>query len=258
MRPSVTPARMLSLAALLIGSFLLAAACEGEPTPTPTNAPTPTPTPVPTPTPSAEDFIAAVGQNIAAMSTAKFGMIDETETGAKFFGTTFKSMEAQVEAPASLTMVVEVVAPLFGFVRIQIVKVGDQAFIKLSDDAPWNPLPPDQVPFNFAGMGTVFAGLPGTIEDVAMVGREEVQGAQTIKVEGVIDSEALLPLITTSNPGHPVTLTFWIDETELMLRQLRLAGQIYDADAPETTRLLTVEDVNVPVDIQLPDAASGQ
>ena len=185
-------------------------------------------------------------------------MIDETETGAKFFGTTFKSMEAQVKAPDSLIMKVEVVAPLFGFVRIQIVKVGDQAFIKLSDDAPWNPLPPDQVPFNFAGMGTVFAGLPDTIQDVAMVGREEVQGTQTIKVEGVIDSEALLPLITTANPGHPVTLTFWIDETEFVLRQLRLAGQIYDEDAPETTRLLTVEDINVPVDIQLPDSASGQ
>ena len=240
----------LPLAALLIGSLLVAAACEGEPTPTPTAEPTPTP--------RAEDFIAAVGKNVAAMSTAKFGMIDETETGAKFFGTTFKSMEAEVEAPDSLRMIVEVVAPGFGFVAIEIVKVGDQAFLKLSKDAPWAPLPPDQVPFNFAGMGTVFAGLPDTIQDVAMTGREEVQGAQAIRVEGVIDSEALLPLITTANPGHPVTLTFWIDETEFELRQLRLAGQIYDEDAPETTRLLTVEDINEPVDIQHPESASGQ
>ena len=192
------------------------------------------------------------------MSTAKFGMIDETETGAKFFGTTFKSMEAQVEAPDSLRMIVEVVAPLFGFVVIEIVKVGDQAFLKLSDDEPWSPLPPDQVPFNFAGMGTFFAGLPDTITDVKLIGQEEVQGAQTIKVEGVIDSEVLLPLITTANPGHPVTLTLWIDEADAVLRQLRLAGQIYDEDAPETTRLLTIEDVNVPVDIQLPDSASSQ
>ena len=239
-----------TLASLLIGSLLLAAACEEEPTPTPTAALTPTP--------SADHFIAAVGQNIAAMSTAKFGMIDETETGAKFFGTTFKSMEAQVEAPDSLRMIVEVVAPGFGFVAIEIVKVGDQAFLKLSEDAPWLPLPPDQVPFNFAGMGTVFAGPPDIITDLKLIGQEEVQGAQSIKVEGVIDSEALLPLITTANPGHPVTLTLWIDETEAVLRQLRLAGQIYDEDAPETTRLLTIEDVNVPVDIQLPDSASGQ
>ena len=239
-----------TLAALLIGSLLLVAACEGEPTSTPTAAPTPTP--------SADDFIAAVGQNIAAMSTAKFGMIDETETGAKFFGTTFKSMEAQVQAPDSLNMTVEVVAPLFGFVVIEIIKVGDQAFLKLSRDAPWNSIPTDQVPFNFAGMGTVFAGLSDTLTDVVLIRQEEVQGAQTIKVEGVIDSEELLPLITSADPGNPVTLTFWIDETEAILRQMRLAGQIYNEDAPETTRLLTVEDVNVPVDIQLPESASGQ
>ena len=250
MRLSMALAGRFSIAALMIASLLAASACEAEPTPTATQAPTPTP--------RVEDFIAAVGQNVAAMSTAKFGMIDETETGAKFFGTTFKSMEAQVESPDSLRMVVEVVAPGFGFIAIEIVRVGDQAFLKLSKGAPWNSLPPDQVPFNFAGMGTVFAGLPGTIQDVAMTGREEVQGSQTIRVEGVIDSEALLPLITSANPGHPITLTFWIDETEFVLRQLRLAGQIYDEDAPETTRLLTIEDINVPVDIQLPESASGQ
>ena len=104
------------------------------------------------------------------MSTAKSGMIDETETGAKFFRTTFKSMEAQVEAPDSLRKVVEVVAPGFGFIAIEIVRVGDQAFMKLSKDAPWAPLAPDQAPFNFAGTGTVFAGLPDTIQDVAMTG----------------------------------------------------------------------------------------
>ena len=256
MRAAATLAAKLSLAALLIGSLLLAAACEAEPTPTPTAEPTPTP--APTPTPTAEDLIAAVGQNIAAMSTAKFGVIDETETGAKFFGTTFKSMESEVEAPASLRMIVEVVAPGFGFVVIEIVKVGDQAFLKLSEDAPWSPLPPDQVPFNFPGLGTVFAGLPDTITDVALIGQEEVQGAQAIKVEGVIDSEAMLPLIPTADSGHAITLTLWIDETDAVLRQMRLAGQIYDDDAPETTRLITIENINAPVDIQLPDSASGQ
>ena len=258
MRTATTLALKLSLAALLVGSLLLAAACESEPTPTPTAAPTPTPTPVPTPTPSPDDFIAAVGQNIASMSTARFGMIDETETGAKFFGTTFKSMEAQVEAPDSLRMIVEVVAPGFGFVAIEIVKVGDQAFLKLSADAPWSPLPPDQVPFNFAGMGIVFASLPDSITDVALIGQEEVQGAQAIQIQGVIDSEVLQPLITDADAGNPITLTFWIDPTQAVLRQFRLAGQIYNEDAPETTRLLTIEDINEPVDIQLPESASGQ
>ena len=103
------------------------------------------------------------------MSTAKFSMIDETESGAKFFETTFKSMEAEVKAPDSFRMLVDVVAPGFGFVEIEMLAVGDQAYLKFSEDAPWVPLPLDQVPFNFAGLGT-------TLRDVLFVIRDSLPG----------------------------------------------------------------------------------
>ena len=63
------------------------------PQPTPTPEPTPTPTPTPEPTPAAtadpataaaaeaEQLLAAVAQNLSTMSTAKFSMVDETESG---------------------------------------------------------------------------------------------------------------------------------------------------------------------------------
>ena len=278
--------RGASVTVLLTASLFLAVACAEQasptttpapsatpvptsaptPSPTPTSTPEPTPTPTPAPTatsvptaaPQAGDFLAALATNIANMSTAKFSMIDETETGALFFGTTFKSMEAVVETPNSLRMMVDVVAPGFGFVEIEIIKVGDQAVMKFSKDAPWIPLSPEQVPFDFAGLGIVFGNLPETIEDVAMTGRESVWGAQSIRVEGVVPSDALTDLITSADPGNSVTLTMWIDESEFILRQLRIAGQIYNDDAPETTRLITLEDINVPVDIELPDISSGQ
>ena len=98
-------------------------------------------------------MLSKAGEKMAAMKSAKFGMIDETETGAKFFDTTFKSMEAEVKAPDSFRMLVDVVAPAFGFVEIEMLAVGDQAFMKFSEDAPWAPLPLDQVPFNFGGLG---------------------------------------------------------------------------------------------------------
>ena len=280
--------RGVSVTVLLTASLFLAVACAEQasptatpapfatpvptsapapsPTPTPasTSTPEPTPTPAPTatseptPAPQAGDFLVALATNIANMSTAKFSMIDETETGGLFFGTTFKSMEAVVETPNSLRMMVDVVAPGFGFVEIEIIKVGDQAVMKFSKDAPWIPLPPEQAPFDFAGLGIVFGNLPETIEDVAMTGRESVRGAQSIRVEGVVPSDALTDLITSADPGNSVTLTMWIDESEFILRQLRIAGQIYNDDAPETTRLITLEHINVPVDIELPDISSGQ
>ena len=195
---------------------------------------------------------------MAGMSTAKFGMVDETETGAKFFDTTFKKLEAEVKAPDSFRILVDVVAPAFGFVEIEMMAVGEQAYLKFSEDAPWAPLPLDQVPFNFAGLGVTLRDVLNRLEDTAITGREAIQDAQTVRVEGSITSDALVDLITTADPGHDVTLTLWIDEADHLLRQIRIAGQIYDDDGPETTRLLTIEGIDMPVDIQLPEVGSGQ
>lgn len=196
--------------------------------------------------------------NIAVMTSATFGVIDEKESGALFFGTTFKSMEAVVKAPDSYRMLVDVVAPGFGFVEIEIIKVDEKAVMKFSKDAPWIPLPPEQVPFNFAGLVQVFGNLPSTVQSVAMKGKETLNGVETVLVEVVVPSDALTDLITSADPGNEITMTMWIDESDFVLRQLRLAGQIYNDDGPETTRLMTMDDINVPVDIELPDVSSGQ
>ena len=133
--------------------------------------------------------------------------------------------------------------------EIEMMAVGEQAYLKFSEDAPWAPLPLDQVPFNFAGLGVTLRDVLNRLEDTAITGREAIQDAQTVRVEGSITSDALVDLITTADPGHDVTLTLWIDEADQLLRQIRIAGQIYDDDGPETTRLLTIEGIDMPVDI---------
>ena len=203
------------------------------------------------------DLLSIAGEKLAAMSTARFKMIDELESGAKFFGMTFKSLEAEVQAPDSFRMLVDVVTPGFGFVEIEMMAVGDQAYMKLSKDAPWAPLPLDQVPFNFAGLGTTLRDVLSTLKDGAITGRESILDTQAIRVEGSLASEDLSHLITSVDSGHSVALTLWIDEAEHTLRQIRVEGQINDDDAPETIRVLTIEGIALPLDIQLPDVASG-
>ena len=254
MNVPTTPIRRCSITALVAALLVLAAACGAEAEPTPTPVPAATPTPVP----DVRDVLSRAGEKMAAMKSAKFGMIDETETGAKFFDTTFKSMEAEVEAPDSFRMLVDVVAPAFGFVEIEMLAVGDQAFMKFSEDAPWAPLPLDQVPFNFGGLGPTLRDVLARLEDPTLEGREAIGGAQTFHVEGSITSDGLADLITDADPGHDITLTLWIDETDYALRQIRIAGQIYDDDGPGTTRLLNIEGIDIPVDIQLPEVGSGQ
>ena len=195
---------------------------------------------------------------MVVMKTAKFIMIDETESGAPFFGTTFKSLEGQVKSPDSFRMLVSVVAPGLGFVEIEMLAVGEEAFMKFSEGAPWTPLPLEQVPFNFGEIGVTLSRLVPAMNNLALIGRESVGDTQTIRIVGNVASEGMSALISGVDPGYTITLTFWVDAADHTLRQFRIAGRLFNDDAPETTRLLDISGVNVAVDIQLPDPATRQ
>ena len=237
--------RMLSTTVLSMGFLLMTAACQ-----------TAAPTPTPEPELSVDDLLLSVGEKLADISTAKFQMIDEMESGAQFFGTTLKNVEGEIRSPDSVRMLVSAESPALGFVEIEMRVVGDQAYMKFSKDAPWLPLPIDQVPFNFGEIGITLSRLMPIIRDVAITGRESVQGGQTIRMDGSIVSEELSDLITYVDSGHPITLTLWVDEVEHALRQFRADGKLFDDDAPETSRLVIITGIDVPVDVQLPEIAS--
>ena len=235
----------LSIAVLLAGVVIAAAAC-GEPSATEA------------PELSLDELMSELGENLAGMETVKFELVDEGELGAAFFGMTLQSLEGEIKAPDSFRMVVKVKTGGVAFAEISMLAVGDEAFMKFSDDAPWAPLPLDQVPFNFSGLGPTLSDLLPIIKDTAITGRESVEGDQTIRVDGNVQSEDLSSLITTVDAGHTVDLTLWITEDDINLRQLRIDGRIYDDDGEETSRLLSVTGIGEPVEIELPDVASGQ
>ena len=239
--------RIPSLAALAMAFLLLVAACGSDPAPTTTE---------PEPELSLEEVLARTGENLASFSTATFRMIDENETGAKFFGATLKNVDGVVESPDSARIVVEVESPAMGFAEIEIVAVGDVAFMKFSAGAPWNPLPLDQVPFNFVGLGVTLSNLLPLVQDAAIAATESVGGGPALRVDGTLMSEDLSTLITSADTGHPIDLSLWIGEADQVLRQIRIAGQIFDDDGEGTSRLIILSDYDTPVDIQLPDTSA--
>ena len=241
------------LIVILLTGFLLAAAACGAPSDSDDAA-----DPTPTPELTLDELLSRLGENLAVMETAKFKLVDEGELGAPFFGMTLQSLEGEIKAPASFRMAVKVKTAGVAFVEIGMLAVGDEAFMKFSEEDPWAPLPLDQVPFNFAGLGPTLSNLLPIIKDATITSRESIDGDQTIRVEGNVRSEDLSSLITTVDAGHEVNLILWITEDEINLRQLRIAGRIYDADAPETSRLLGITGIDEPVEIELPDVASSQ
>lgn len=233
----------VAIAVLVTALLALAVGCQGGAEPTPTEL-------------TVDELLANAKERLAAISSVKFRMTDELQTGSKFFNTTLKSVEGEVSASDSMRMAVDVESPVFGFIEIEIVAVGDQSLMKFSRDAPWLPLSLDEVPFNFKGMGVTLSELVPLLKDPRKVGRESVGGVQTILLEGSLQSEDLSNLITSTDPGHAVMLSFWIDEVDHDLKQLRITGQVFNDDAPETRRLIVIEETNVAIDIQLPESAS--
>lgn len=241
-----TAVRISSLVTLAAGLLFLVAACGTEPA-----------TPEPGPDMPVEDLLALTGENLFNMSTARFRMIDEKETGAKFFGATLKNVDGEVQYPDSARIVVEVESPAMGFAEIEIVAVGEVALMKFSAGAPWNPLPLDQVPFNFVALGITLSDLLPKVQDAAITGTESIGGGQAVRVVGTLMSEDLSTLITSADTGHPIDLTLWIGEADQVLQQIRIDGQIFDDDGEGTSRLIVLSDHNIPMDIQLPETASG-
>ena len=239
--------RGLSITALVIVLLLLASACAAGPTPTPT----------PEPEMSVEEVLERTSAHLVSFRTARFQMIDEMESGAKFFAQTLKSVDGHVQAPNRTQMVVDVESPIMGFLEIGIVAIGDSAFMQFSSGAQWAPLPPEQVPFNFTGLGITLNELLPKIQNVEIAGRESLGDLPTIRIEGDLMSEDVSNLITSADPGHPIDLTVWVGELDQSVRQIRIAGNVFNDDAPGTSRLIILSEYDQPVDIQLPEIASG-
>ena len=200
------------------------------------------------------ELLAGVVEKLASMSTARLKFVDVEETGAEFFGFTFKSMAVEVEAPSTSRMVVEVDVPFLGTRQIEIVAVEDQAYVKLPPGTTWTTFSVGQLPFNLGGLGGALAELLPLVQSAAVIaGQETVMGTETIRVETRVASDDLSAIVPTVELSYEVGLILWIDTAELQLCQIRIDGPLFEDDAPETQRLLTFEAINIAVDIQIPD-----
>lgn len=216
---------------------------------------------MPTPDPSVQSELRAlltgVGERMSSVSTARVTLVDVRQTGAKLFDLTFKRLEVEIVAPSDSRMVIEVISPVVGVVPIEIVVVGGQACMKLTPISPWALIPVELLPFDLGGLGAKLRNALPNVQDATISGRESILGIETVRVEGSIASEGMSAFFPSVEPGYVVGLTLWIDETELTLRRIGIYGQLYEADAPDTERIMTIEAINIPIDIQVPDIASG-
>ncbi len=229
---------------LLMASLLWTLACGS--TPTATNVPDPSPTPTPL------EVMEESSSKMIRLNTASFHLEDQGETSARFFGLKFESLDGQVRMPDSFKVQVEATSFL-GFIKIEIVAVGDQAVISdFINKEKWNPIAVDDLPFNFANLGNNLAEIIPGIMDPAFAGEEGLDGQMSWRIRGTVPSEGLSPLLPGTAPGRQVGLELWIDQEQMVLRKIRIEGEIYPGDSPSVVRVLDIFAFDEPVDISLP------
>ena len=138
------------------------------------------------------------------------------------------------------------------FVEIKIVVIKDQAYITDPGTGRWSEVSPDSLPFNLSNLGRTLADIIEAVEVPSMVVSEELRGDDTYHISGRIMSQALTSLIPGAGEGLDVKLDLWLEQSKSLLVQVLITGMVMPSDDVGTVRVLTLDDINLPVEISPP------
>jgi hypothetical protein len=139
------------------------------------------------------------------------------------------------------------------FFEIQIVLIEEQAYMTDPGTGRWGEVSVEALPFNLSNLGRVLADIISSMEGASTVIAEKLKGDDTYHVEGRIKSEALLELIPGADEGFEVGLRLWVDQQRGLLLQAFITGRVIAGDAVDTVRVLTLDDMNGPMEIAPPE-----
>ena len=217
-------------------------------------APTPVPTATPEPPPDPRAALALAVTNLLSLDSAAFTLEHQIGSTALLPGLVMMKATGVVDIPDGLRLTVEAeVASPQTFVEINVIIVEQQAYMTNFFTGQWQMVPLESLPVNFLDFGQTLAGILEAVTDPALSGVEEIEGRQNQRITGRVPSEALASLVPGAAEGLEVNLELWVDWGDGLLRRVLINGPVVPGDVPETVRLLTIDDVNLPVDIAPPE-----
>ena len=195
----------------------------------------------------------AVGEMLH-LESAKFTLEHEKGSTTLFPGLEMKKATGLVEIPdrVALTVEGELAFPR-SFVETSVVTIGDEAYMKDLLTGQWREVPPETLPVRFADLGQTLADIIRAVDDPTVAGSERLQAYDTYRIEGRIQSQDLSSLVPGAEQGISVGLDLWLEQSRKVLLQVRIAGKVLPTDIPDTVRLLTLADIDVPVSITAPE-----
>ena len=191
---------------------------------------------------------------ILQLESARFILEHEKGSTTLFPGLEMMKAAGVVEIPdrVSLTVEGELAFPR-SFIEASFITIGDEAYMTDLLTRKWREVPPETLPVRFADLGRTLADIIGAVEEPTVAGSERLQAYDTYHIEGRIKSEALSSLVPGAGEGFSVGLDLWLEQSRKLLLQVRISGKVLPTDIPEAVRLLTLDQIDVPVNITAPE-----
>jgi hypothetical protein len=195
----------------------------------------------------------AVGQ-LLALESAEFTLEHLAGTTTLLPGLEMTKAYGVVEIPSKFTVTVEAqLGSPHSYVEIAVVTIDDTAYMTDILSGKWRQVSPDSLPFNVFGLGETLAAVVDSVRDPELVSVDELRGTETYRIRGNIKSQDLASLVPGAGTGFDVGLELWLDRDAGLLHQVLINGKVVPTDVDEAVRRLTLDDINVPVNITAPN-----
>ena len=214
------------------------------------------PTPMSSPDLSALVIISSSAQAMESVDSFRLVLSHDGGRTSAALGLEVEKIACDVARPDRLQGTIE--AMMMGsFVRLGLITVGSTSYLTNPFNDEW-----EQVSSKFDASGlfdpdSSFAAMLGGMSNPTRVNDEKVDGVDSYHIEGKIASKDLYPIVLllrlTPAEGVDDDMEIWVGMDDLLLRRVRIKGQITADEKPGIVRTMSLSKFGQEVEIELPD-----
>ena len=250
----------VSALAVVLSAFLaiaLAASLLGCAGPTATPIPTlpPTPTPTPTPLPDPSSILVRAADQLTSDPYLEFDLEHPVGSTPLATGLNLAAAEGVANLPDRFRLVLDMEAS--GTVlKLDVMVVGEQAFMTNLFSGAWEPVLKEQIPFRFDFVTESVSSLLAGMDDLTLLEDGDLEGQTTYFIRGVGPTGALTQLIPGALPDSTIRVELWVNKADGRLRQVQLTGPLVAGDLPDTVRVVRLKTLVEVPEIEAPEVGA--
>jgi hypothetical protein len=201
---------------------------------------------------TAEALLQQSADRAAEVQSFHFILTHENGTTPLPLNLDLEAAEGDVVVPGRLQADVDAEA-LGGLnVAVEVIGIDDQTWVTNPFTRGWEELPNTNIR-DFADPAALVSGLLPAVQNAQLSEGETLDGVETQRVTGQIDSGALQDALGIAVPGNNVDVEAWIGVEDQLPRRVRLIGPLSDEESADVVRQVDLSRYDQPVKIMPPE-----